>query len=148
MPNTRLRIVTLPGDGIGREIVPPTVHLLDLVEKGSAGYVGVEERLDIGALYYRESGKDISEAAFGAARQADAILMGAMGWPDVRHPDGTEISPHLQLREELQLYAGVRPVKAFPNTPRRLLDERATGVDSVVCENPPRGCSTPTAEAR
>ena len=64
----------------------------------------------MGALYYRESGKDISQAAFVAARQADAILMGAMGWPDVRYPDGTEISPHLKLREEFQLYAGVRPV--------------------------------------
>jgi 3-isopropylmalate dehydrogenase len=139
-PNTRLRIVTLPGDGIGREIVPPTVHLLGLVEKALGGFtLEFEERRDMGALYYRESGKDISQAAFVAARQADAILMGAMGWPDVRYPDGTEISPHLKLREEFQLYAGVRPVKAFPNNPRRLLDERATGIDLVVLRESTEG---------
>jgi|RhiMethySRZTD1v2_1073278.scaffolds.fasta_scaffold1979910_2 hypothetical protein len=68
MPNTRLRIVTLPGDGIGREIVPPTVHLLGLVEKALGGFtLDFEERRDMGALYYRESGEDISEATFGAA---------------------------------------------------------------------------------
>jgi 3-isopropylmalate dehydrogenase len=140
MPNTRLRIVTLPGDGIGREIVPPTVHLLGLVEKALGGFtLDFEERRDMGALYYRESGEDVSEAAFGAARRADAILMGAMGWPDVRHPDGTEISPHLRLREEFELYAGVRPVKAFANTPRRLLDERAAGIDLVILRESTEG---------
>jgi 3-isopropylmalate dehydrogenase len=65
--------------------------------------------------------------------------MGAMGWPDVRHPDGTEISPHLRLREEFELYAGVRPVKAFANTPRRLLDERAAGIDLVILRESTEG---------
>jgi 3-isopropylmalate dehydrogenase len=138
--NTHLRIVTLPGDGIGREVVPPAVYLLAIVEAAIGGFsLEFEERRDMGALYYRESGKDISDVAFETARRADAILMGAMGWPAVRYPDGTEISPHLKLREEFQLYAGVRPVKAFPNTPRRLLDERAAGIDFVVLRESTEG---------
>lgn len=138
--NTRLMITTLPGDGIGREIVPPAMHLLDILSKAIGGFsFAVEERLDMGALYYRDSGKDISETAFEAAKSADAILMGAMGWPAIRHPDGTEISPHLMLREQFGLYAGVRPVKAFANTPRRLLDERAANIDLVILRESTEG---------
>lgn len=140
MTNKRLRIVTLPGDGIGREIVPPAVHLLGVVEAALGGFkLEFEDRPDMGALYFKESGRDISPEAFEAARQADAILMGAMGWPAVRHADGTEISPHLRLREEFQLYAGVRPIKAFPNTPRRLLDERAASIDMVILRESTEG---------
>ncbi|HJQ60943.1 MAG TPA: isocitrate/isopropylmalate family dehydrogenase [Vineibacter sp.] len=139
-PNTRLRITTLPGDGIGREIVPAALHLLEMVEKTLGGFsLMVEERLDMGARYYQQSGEDMSAAAFAAARQADAILLGAMGWPEVRYPDGTEIAPHLKLREEFALYAGIRPVKVFPNTPRRLLDPRADGIDLVVLRESTEG---------
>jgi 3-isopropylmalate dehydrogenase len=139
-PNTRLRITTLPGDGIGREIIPPSVHILRMIEKAMGGFTfEVQERLDMGAMYYKESGEDISKGAFEAARDADAILMGAMGWPAVRYPDGTEISPHLKLREEFKLYAGVRPVKAFPNTPQRLADPRAANIDFIVLRESTEG---------
>ncbi len=73
--NTKIRNVTLPGDGIGREIIPPAVHILDSATSSLGGSVlEVEERLDMGAQYYRQSGEDISKAAFEAARCADAIL--------------------------------------------------------------------------
>ena len=138
--NTRLRIATLPGDGIGREIVPAALHIVGMVEKAVGGFaLDVEERLDMGALYYRDSGEDMSKGAFEAAQSADAILMGAMGWPAIRYPDGTEISPHLKLREAFGLYAGVRPVKAFPNTPRRLLDDRAGQIDLIVLRESTEG---------
>ena len=138
--NTRFRIATLPGDGIGREIVPAALHVLGIVEKAVGGFtLDVQERLDMGALYYRDSGEDMSKSAFEAASSADAILIGAMGWPAIRYPDGTEIAPHLKLREAFGLYAGVRPVKAFPNTPRRLLDERASQIDFVVLRESTEG---------
>jgi 3-isopropylmalate dehydrogenase len=138
--NTRFRITTLPGDGIGREVVPAAMYVLGIVEKAVGGFtLDVQERLDIGALYYRDSGEDMSKAAFEAASSADAILMGAMGWPAIRYPDGTEIAPHLKLRDAFGLYAGVRPVKAFPNTPRRLADERASRIDFVVLRESTEG---------
>ena len=52
-----------------------------------------------------------------------AILFGAMGWPDVRYPDGTEPIPQLDLRMEFGLYAGVRPIRWFPGLPRVLAEE-------------------------
>ncbi len=116
---------------------------LPLVQKLQTALGGftieVEERLDCGAAYYKDSGNDCSTAAFEAARNADAILLGAMGLPSVRLPDGTEIAPHLRMRDEFGLYAGVRPVKAFPNTPRRLLDERAAKIDLIVLRESTEG---------
>ena len=67
-----------------------------------------------GALHNRETGKALPDATFAACRDADAILFGAMGWPDIRYADGTEIAPQLDLRFRLELYAGVRPARAIP----------------------------------
>lgn len=140
MAAKKLKIAVFPGDGIGVEVIAPTLHILRRLQSAIGGFrLEFEERRDAGAGYYRESGDDISPAAFEAARAADAILLGAMGLPDVRFPDGTEIAPHLRMRDEFGLYAGVRPVKAFPNTPRRLLDERAHDIDMIILRESTEG---------
>ena len=140
LANAKLTIAVLPGDGIGQEIVPPTAALLDRLSHALGGFsFDYRERRDCGASYYLESGKDCSTEAFEAARAADAILLGAMGLPNVRLPSGTEIAPHLRMREEFGLYAGVRPVKAFPNTTRRLADPRAAEIDLVILRESTEG---------
>ena len=55
-------------------------------------------------------------------RDADAILLGACGLPEVRYPDGTEIMPQVELRFIFDLYAGVRP--AQPGARRAEPDRR------------------------
>jgi isocitrate/isopropylmalate dehydrogenase len=61
--NNRLRIATLPGDGIGREIVPAALHIVGIVEKAVGGFaLDVEERLDMGALYHHDSGETCRRA--------------------------------------------------------------------------------------
>ncbi len=138
--NTRFRIASLPGDGIGKEIIPPAIAIIDKLARAMGGFAfTVEERKDCGAEYFKESGKDCSTEAFEAARGADAILLGAMGLPSVRYDNGTEIAPHLRMREEFGLYAGVRPVKAFLGTPRRLLDERAEKIDMIILRESTEG---------
>jgi len=139
MPSQALRIAVFPGDGIGPEVIAPAIEALRLLESRLGGFRMVFEEYPAGAAYYRETGRDISTEAFEAARSADAILLGAMGLPDVRLPDGTEIRPHLRMRDEFGLYAGVRPVKAYPNTPRRLLDERAAEIDFVILRESTEG---------
>jgi 3-isopropylmalate dehydrogenase len=138
--NTRLVVATFPGDGIGTEIIPPAVAILKRLEARFGGFtLDIRERGDCGAAYYRESGKDCSPEAFEAGRAADAILLGAMGLPGVRLPDGTEIAPHLRMRDAFYLFAGVRPVKAFPNTPNRLADPRAAKIDFIVLRESTEG---------
>ena len=118
--NVKFRIAVLPGDGIGCEVMPPCLALLDQLARESGEFSFDFQEHQAGAFAYKETGSALPASALAAARNADAILLGAMGWPDIRYPDGTEIAPQLDLRFELGLYAGVRPVRTFPNV-RRIL---------------------------
>ena len=133
------RVAVFAGDGIGNEIIPPTIAILRKLEDRLGGFRLTFEEHAAGARYFRESGEDISAASMKAAGEADAILLGAMGLPDVRHADGTEIAPHLTMRENFHLVAGVRPVKAYPNVPQRLADERAANIDFIVLRESTEG---------
>jgi 3-isopropylmalate dehydrogenase len=92
-----------------------------------------------GAQHYKKTGEALPEKTFEAARDADAMLFGAMGWPSIRYPDGTEIAPQLDLRFRLELYAGVRPVRAIPGIPLPLADPRAKDIDLVVVRESTEG---------
>lgn len=139
MRNDAARIAVYAGDGIGNEVIPAAIEVLKALEAQVGGFALQFDYYDAGAAYFKETGHDISDDAFKAAGAADAILLGAMGLPDVRHPDGTEIAPHLRMREAYDLVAGVRPVKAYPNTPCRLADPRAAGIDFIVLRESTEG---------
>ena len=62
-----------------------------------------------------------------------------MGLPSVRYPDGTEIAPQLDLRMDLGLYAGVRPVRTIPGLPTVLSDPRAGNLDFVLIRESTEG---------
>jgi 3-isopropylmalate dehydrogenase len=74
-----------------------------------------------------------------AAKEADAILFGAMGLPTVRYADGTEILPQLDFRERLNLYAGVRPLRMLPGVPMPLADSRSRQIDCVLVRESTEG---------
>ena len=124
-----MKICVLPGDGIGVEVIEATLPVLQKVQRGFSLEMAFHPA---GALHYRKSGEALPEATFEAAKSADAILFGAMGWPDIRYPDGTEIAPQLDLRFRLELYAGVRPARAIPGVPLPLADARARQIDFVI----------------
>ncbi|HWL67030.1 MAG TPA: isocitrate/isopropylmalate dehydrogenase family protein [Geminicoccus sp.] len=131
-------IAVMPGDGIGIEVMDATLAVLDAVERRH----GLGFHRDVrqgGAHYFRETGTALDEASFQAAEKADAILFGAMGWPDIRYEDGTEIAPQLDLRFRLRLYAGVRPIRAVPGVPATLNDPRAKDIDFVVLRESTEG---------
>ena len=127
-----LHIAVIPGDGIGKEIMVVCLEVLKKLEERIGGFHLKMEPIPGGAEFYRETGIDITDEAFEKTRQADAILFGAIGLPDVRFPDGTEIAPHLRMRVELDLFAGVRPVKTYTNVPSPLADPRAADIDLIV----------------
>ncbi len=94
MKNGNFSIATFEGDGIGHEIMPACLGVLEVVQRRVGGFALEHQHLVGGAELYRDQGTDITDEAFEAARRADAILCGAMGLPDVRFADGTEIAPH------------------------------------------------------
>lgn len=109
MANT-YEIAVFHGDGIGPEITDPTVKILAAMAEAASDYALAFTNAPAGAAHYAKTGESLPEASMETARKADAILLSAMGLPDVRYADGTEISPQIDLRKALSLFAGVRPV--------------------------------------
>jgi 3-isopropylmalate dehydrogenase len=107
--NVSKNIAMLPGDGIGREVLESAERVL----RSLPGLDFTFREYPCGAGEYLRSGDPLPAATMQACREADAILLGAMGLPDVRWPDGREMAPQLDLREQLGLYAGVRPVRLY-----------------------------------
>lgn len=107
------KVAVLPGDGIGPDVTNEALKCLHAVEDLAGRKLFLFEELSVGAGEYLKSGDPLPEATFERIRQFDAILLGAMGLPDVRWPDGTEMTPQIDLREKLDLYCGLRPVKLY-----------------------------------
>jgi 3-isopropylmalate dehydrogenase len=135
---TAFDICVLPGDGIGVEVIAATVPLLERLAQGASFSFRFREHA-AGAQHFRASGEALPGDTLEAARKADAILFGAMGWPEIRYADGTEIAPQLDLRVELDLYAGVRPARAIPGVRLPLADPRAKDIDLVVVRESTEG---------
>ena len=135
---TSLAIAVLPGDGIGVEVIDATLPLLEKLAH-DAPFAFRFATLSGRRAALQATGEALPEATLAAARDADAILFGAMGWPEIRYPDGTEIAPQLDLRVELELYAGVRPARAIPGIPLPLADPRARDIDLVVVRESTEG---------
>jgi 3-isopropylmalate dehydrogenase len=134
-----LQIALLPGDGIGIEVMEPCLELMAAVEKRVGGFALATTRHRAGAAHYRDTGTALPKATLAACAKADAILLAAMGLPAVRYPDGTEITPQIDLRMELGLYAGVRPVRTIPGLPAVLADPRAANLDFVLIRESTEG---------
>ena len=132
-------IAVFDGDGIGLEIIPPTLELIDLVLKKLNGPQFTYQLLPAGAQNYADTGEALPQASVDAARSADAILLSAMGLPHIRKQDGTEITPQIELRFLLDLYAGVRPVKVLAGDLSPLGDARAEEIDFVLIRESTEG---------
>jgi 3-isopropylmalate dehydrogenase len=134
-----LRIAVLPGDGIGVEVMDACLPVVETVLRQLNCPPMSWNRLAGGARAYRDTGVAFTEDAMREVERADAILFGAMGLPDVRYPDGTEIAPQLDIRTALDLYAGVRPIRALPGIAGPLSDARAAQIDFVIVREQTEG---------
>ena len=111
------KIATLPGDGIGPEVVAQAVKAVDAVcsRKGhkaeySFGYVG--------ACAIRKFGDAFPEQTFKTCMDSDAVLFGAVGDPEFDNDPTAPVRPEqglLAMRKSLGLYANLRPVETFPS---------------------------------
>jgi len=125
------RIVVLPGDGIGPEIVAATRRVLD-----SLGEFSYDERL-MGGCSIDEHGTALTDEVLDACRGADAVLLGAVGGPkwDTTDPDAPRPEQGLLgLRKGMGLYANLRPVRPSPALvgASPLREERIAGTDLLV----------------
>jgi 3-isopropylmalate dehydrogenase len=128
-------IVTLPGDGIGQEVVAEGVNVLEAVADVYDHHFTFEEHL-IGGCAIDATGEPLPAATLDACRAADAVLLGAVGGPKWSDP-AASVRPEqglLGLRKELGLFANLRPVSIIPELQDAspLRPERLDGVDLVV----------------
>jgi len=139
-------LAVFPGDGIGNEVTSPCVELMHIACERVGGIKFSTNTLEAGAQTYQQTGEALPESAVEQARAADAILLAAMGDPQIRYPDGTEITPQIELRFILGLYAGIRPVRSIPGVPVPLADRRTANIDFVLIRESIEGLFAPYAQ--
>ncbi len=110
---THYQIAVLAGDGIGPEVIAEGVKVLRATEARLSGVSFALTAHSVGAGEFLRSGDPLPPATMAKIKTADAILLGAIGLPTVRWPNGSEMIPQVDLREQLDLFNGVRPVKLY-----------------------------------
>ncbi len=112
---TTYKLLLLPGDGIGPEVMTEVQKVADLLGQAGIAQFETEQGL-VGGAAYDAHGKAISDADMDLAQAADAILLGAVGGPKW---DGVpyEVRPEsglFRLRKDLTLFANLRPAMCYP----------------------------------
>ncbi len=128
------RIAVIPGDGIGREVVPEGVRVLEAV----AARFDIEWRwdwFDWGAQRRLHSGRFLPEDGLARIARHDAIFLGAVGWPGI--PDHLSLWGLLiPIRRSFDQYVNLRPVRLFEGVPCPLAGRRPGDIDMwIVREN-------------
>ncbi len=142
-------IAVYPGDGTGPEVIREGEKVLGALAEGGPApwhlstYPG-------GGQYYLASGREWEPEAEAAATRADAILLGAVGWPGATLPNGDLAGRALVLglRENLDLFANVRPCKLYPGVRHRISGSyrevwSPKNVDLVIVRENTEGLYTP-----
>ncbi len=129
------RIAVLPGDGIGPEIVREAVRVLDTLQM-ECGLALECTEARVGGAAYEATGEPLPAASLDLARDADAVLLGAVGgpqWEGVEYQKRPERAL-LGLRKELGLFANLRPAKAYSQLieASSLRPEVVAGIDLMV----------------
>ena len=130
------KIATLPGDGIGPEIVKQAVKVLKAVAQKFGHQFDFQFAIT-GAAAIDEVGDPYPDETHKICMEADAVLYGAIGDPKYDNDPSAKVRPEqglLKMRKELGLYANIRPVTTFPSLVDKspLKNDRIEGADFVV----------------
>ena len=125
------RIAVIPGDGIGKEVVPEGLRVLEAAGK-RFGITWRFEQFDWNCDYYAKHGRMMPEDWFPTLAGFEAIFYGAVGWP-ASVPDHVSLWGSLiQFRRRFDQYVNLRPCRLMPGIPSPLADRRPGDIDFVV----------------
>ncbi|HKM57770.1 MAG TPA: tartrate dehydrogenase [Chthoniobacterales bacterium] len=126
----KYRIATIQGDGIGKEVVPEGMRVLDAVGK-KAGIQLDWEQFPWSCAYHKETGRMMPENGLEQIRHHDAIFLGAVGFPGV--PDHVSLWGLLiPIRRAFEQYANVRPVRLMPGIQSPLRNRDIGDIDLII----------------
>ena len=115
-----IKLAVIPGDGIGKEVVPEGLKVLERALEGT-GVTVRPTTFDLGAERWHRTGQTLTDEDLEAIKTHDAILLGAVGDPSV--PSGVlERGLLLRLRFALDHYVNLRPSVYYPGVPTPLAD--------------------------
>ena len=123
------KIGVIPGDGTGPEVVDQALRVIDAAE-GKFGFKTERIPYDFGGDRYLATGEVLPDSAPDELKKLDAILLGAIGHPDVK-PGILEKGILLRLRFELDQYVNLRPVKLFPGVKTPLTDKGPEHIETL-----------------
>jgi len=135
-------IAVMPGDGTGPEVVAEGLKVLE----AAAAWAGFSYKLtpyDFGAERYLRTGETLPDSGIEELRGHDAILLGAIGHPDVK-PGILEHGILLKARFVLDLYINLRPVKLLPGVETPIKDKGPAEIDFVVVRENTEGAYAST----
>jgi tartrate dehydrogenase/decarboxylase/D-malate dehydrogenase len=127
---TTFKIAVIPGDGIGKEVIPEGIKALEAA--GSRFDIAYHfDVFDWGCERYAKTGKMMPEDGINQIRNHDAIYLGAVGYPGV--PDHISLWGLLiPIRRQFQQYVNIRPVRLFKGVPCPLANRKPEDIDFVV----------------
>ena len=125
-----LTIAVIPGDGVGPEILPPAKRVLERAgQKHNLAFAFQD--FDWGAAHFFRWGKMMPSGALDLLQSCDAILLGAVGHPEI--PDHTTLNGLLlPIRRSFDLYANVRPAYLYPGVTSPLAGREGGQIDMVI----------------
>jgi 3-isopropylmalate dehydrogenase len=136
---TKRKIAVLAGDGVGPEVTAEGVRVLRAAEEMLPGCEFGLEEFSVGAREFLRSGDPLPADTLTRIGSFDAVLLGAMGLPDVRRPNGVELAPQIDLREHFDLYGGIRPIYLFHAEDSPLRNQSAGSIDFVIVRESTEG---------
>lgn len=114
-----MKIVVLPGDGIGPETMAVAVDMLQAVDRRFG--LGLQLEHDIaGHESLKRHGATVTPALLEKVRAADGLMLGPMSTYDFKDEAKGEINPSMFFRKKLDLYANIRPARTYKGIPVRL----------------------------
>jgi 3-isopropylmalate dehydrogenase len=124
------KIGVMGGDGTGPEVTVEAVKVMDAVA-AKFGFKVEKTDYDFGGERYKRTGEILPDGAVAELKKQDAILLGAIGHPDVK-PGILEKGLLLRMRFEMDQYINLRPVRLFPGVECPLKDKGPKEIDYVV----------------
>ncbi len=134
------KIALIPGDGTGPEVTAEAVKVLEATAS-VCGFACETTNFDFGGERYLQTNEVLPPSAVSDLRGFDAILLGAIGHPDVK-PGILEKGILLRLRFDLDLYINLRPVKLYPGVETPLAGKGPEHIDFVVVRENTEGLYT------
>ncbi len=130
----RYKIVALPGDGVGPELIQEVLKVFEAAQESTSGLSLEFIEVDAGATLYKKTGSPFPPGLYDLCQKADAFFKGPMGLPGVRHPDGSEIGQDvlLGLRRRFDLYVNLRPARLYQGVSCPIVGKKAGDIDLVI----------------